>query len=207
MLTGGKPYYLAGMSPVLIGAGAQPAADWLARGRTGLRRGLIGAAVVLSLAIAPVTLPVLPVSALHRTPIVALNYDSGETVGWPAFVAEIESAYRSLPHSQRSSAIVLASNYGEAGAVDHFGPADGLPAAYSGHNAFWYWGPPPASAITAIVVGYTRNQLGFCGTVRLALLLNNHESVKDDEQGQPVWICQQLRESWRAIWPSQRYFG
>ncbi|MGO8958048.1 MAG: glycosyltransferase family 39 protein [Streptosporangiaceae bacterium] len=207
MLTGGKPYYLAGMFPVLIGAGAQPAADWLARGRTALRRGLVAAAVVLSLAIVPITLPVVPVGSLHNTPVVALNYDAGETVGWPAFVSEIAAAYRSLPPGQRSSAIVLASNYGEAGAVDHFGPADGLPAAYSGHNAFWYWGPPPATATTAIVVGYARGQLGFCGTVRLALTLNNHENVNDDEQGQPVWICQQLRASWQAIWPAQRYFG
>ena len=153
MLTGGKPYYLAGMFPVLIGAGAQPAADWLARGRTALRRGLVAAAVGLSLAIVPITLPVVPVSSLHSTAIVALNYDAGETVGWPAFVSEIAAAYRTLPPGQRSSAIVLTSNYGEAGAVDHFGPADGLPAAYSGHNGFWYWGPPPATATTAIVVG------------------------------------------------------
>jgi 4-amino-4-deoxy-L-arabinose transferase-like glycosyltransferase len=204
MLTGGKPYYLAGMFPVLIGAGAQPAADWLAR--RARRRGLVVAAVALSLASVPITLPVLPASSLHSTPIVALNYDAGETVGWPAFVGEIASAYRSLPPSQRSSAIVLASNYGEAGAVDRFGPADGLPAAYSGHNGFWYWGPPRASATTAVVVGYGRSQLGFCGTVRLALALNNHENLNDDEQGAPVWICQ-LRESWQTIWPSQRYFG
>jgi 4-amino-4-deoxy-L-arabinose transferase-like glycosyltransferase len=207
MLTGGKPYYLAGMFPVLLGAGAQPAADWLGRGRAGLRRGLIAAAAVLSLALVPVTLPVVPVGALHSSSIVKLSYDAGETVGWPAFVSEIATAYRSIPPRQRSSAIVLASNYGEAGAVDRFGPADGLPAAYSGHNAFWYWGPPPAAATTAIVVGYSRGQLGFCGSLRLALRLNNHEDVSDDEQGQPVWICEQLRQSWQAIWPSQRYFG
>jgi hypothetical protein len=205
MLTGGKPYYLAGMFPVLIGAGAQPAADWLARGVR--RRGLIVAAVALSLPIVPVTLPVVPASSLHRTPIVAMNYDAGETVGWPAFVGEIAAAYRSLPPGQRASAIVLTSNYGEAGAVDRFGPAFGLPSAYSGHNAFWYWGPPPAWATTAVVVGYARSQLGFCGTVRLALQLNNYVNVHDDEQGAPVWICQQLRGSWQAIWPSQRNFG
>lgn len=46
----------------------------------------------------PITLPVLPVSVVHGTPIVTLNYDAGETIGWPAFVAEIAAAYRSLPH-------------------------------------------------------------------------------------------------------------
>jgi hypothetical protein len=73
--------------------------------------------------------------------------------------------------------------------------------------SFWYWGPPPAAATTAIVVGYSRSQLGFCGTVRLAGMLSNHLDVSDDEQGAPVWICQHLRDSWAAIWPSQRHFS
>ena len=104
-----------------------------------------------------------------------------------------------------SRAPVLARNYGEAGAVDRFGPADGLTAAYSGHNAFWYW-DPPASATAAVVVGYARAELGFCRSVRLAAHLNNYQRVSDQEQGAPVWICQPGR-SWAAIWPSQRNFG
>ena len=206
MATGGKPYYLAGMFPVLLAAGAQPTVAWLTRGRARLRRGLVVAGLVLSLAEFPITLPILPVSVVHDTPIVALNTDSGETIGWPAFVHEIAAVYSSLPVSQRPAATVLTSNYGEAGAVDRFGPADGLPAAYSGHMAFWYWGPPPAAATIAIVVGYPRSQLGFCRSVQLAAFLNNHLDVNDNEQGAPVWICRQLRASWRAIWPSQRHF-
>lgn len=207
MATGGKPYYLAGMFPILLAAGAEPAVGWLNRGRVRLRRNLMIAAFVLSIAELPITLPVLPVSVLHSTPIVALNYDAGETIAWPTFVHQIGAVYHSLPASQRASATVLASNYGEAGAVDRFGPADGLPRAYSGHMSFWYWGPPPASATTAIVVGYARSQLGFCGSVTLAARLNNHVKVSDDEQGAPVWVCRDLRVSWRAIWPSQRSFG
>jgi hypothetical protein len=206
MATGGKPYYLAGMFPVLLGAGAQPVVDWAARGRVRLRRGLITAAFVLGGVLIPITLPVLPASVVYKTPIVALNYDAGETIGWPAFIGEVAAVYRSLPAAERASATILASNYGEAGAVDRFGPADGLPPAYSGHNAFWYWGPPPAAATSALVIGYDRGQLGFCRSVRLGAVLNNRVGVNDDEQGEPVWVCQ-LRESWRAIWPSQRYFG
>ena len=205
MLTGGKPYYLTGMFPVLLAAGAQPTADWVARARKP-RRLLVAAGLALSLLELPITLPVLPVSVVHDTPIVALNYDAGETIGWPTFVAEIAAAYRALPAGQRATAVILTGNYGEAGAVDRFGPADGLPAAYSGHNGFWYWGPPPASATTAVVVGYARTQLGFCRSVRLAGYLNNHERVTDQEQGAPVWICQPDR-SWAAIWPSRRDFG
>jgi hypothetical protein len=116
-------------------------------------------------------------------------------------------AYRSLPAAQRSATTVLASNYGEAGAVDHFGPADGLPTAYSGHMSFWYWGPPPAWATTAIVVGYPRSRLTFCGSARLAAHLNNHVGINDDEQGAPVWICQHLTRTWPAIWTTQKDFS
>jgi Dolichyl-phosphate-mannose-protein mannosyltransferase len=207
MATGGKPYYLAEYLPVLVAAGAQPAVDWITREHSRARSVLFGVAVVISILMLPITLPILPVTVVHDTPIVALNYDAGETIGWPAFVREIASVYHSLPSAQQSSATVLTSNYGEAGAVDRFGPADGLPAAYSGHMSFWYWGPPPAAATTAIVVGYARGQLGFCGTVRLGTILNNHLGVNDNEQGAPVWICQNLRRSWAAIWPSQRHFS
>jgi Dolichyl-phosphate-mannose-protein mannosyltransferase len=206
MATGGKPYYLAVMFPVLLAAGAQPAVDWIARARS-RRRGLLAAGLVLSAAALPITLPIVPVSVVHDTPIVKLNYDAGETIGWPAFVAEIARVYRSLPAAQRSSAIVLTSNYGEAGAVDRFGPADGLPDAYSGHDSFWNWGPPPASATTAVAVGFAASELGVCRSLRQAATLNNDLGVDDQEQGEPVWVCTQLRRSWAAIWPSLRYLG
>jgi hypothetical protein len=206
MVTGGKPYYLAVYFPVLLAAGAQPAVDWAGRAHRGHRAGLITAGLVLAVLELPITLPVLPLSVVHDTPIVTLNYDAGETIGWPTFVGEISAVYRSLPPAQRRATTIVTSNYGEAGAVDRFGPADGLPAAYSGHMSFWYWGPPPARATTAIVVGYQRSQLTFCRSARLATHLNNHLGVNDQEQGAPVWICPQLTASWQAIWPGQKHF-
>ncbi|HLM85264.1 MAG TPA: glycosyltransferase family 39 protein [Solirubrobacteraceae bacterium] len=208
IVTGGKPYYLGGMFPLLLAAGAQPVLQWMRRGRPRVRRALLVAAVMLSLTAIPVTLPIVPVGDLHDTAIVKLNYDAGETVGWPAYVHEIANVYASLPAAQRRTTVVLASNYGEAGAVDHYGPADGLPAVYSGHMAYWYWGPPPASTNTAVAVGLERNTLAaFCGALHLAVHLDNHLDVNDDEQGEPVWVCSDLRAPWTAIWPTLRDFG
>jgi 4-amino-4-deoxy-L-arabinose transferase-like glycosyltransferase len=208
IVTGGKPYYLAGMFPVLFAAGAEPTINWMRRGRARLRRGLVIAAIALSLTSIPVTLPVLPVGLVRDTPIVNLNYDAGETIGWPTFVREIAAVYQSLPRAQRAHAIVLASNYGEAGAVDRFGPAFGLPPAYSGHMAFWYWGPPPASADTVVAVGFGAAQLtGVCRQPLLAGHLNNRLGVSDQEQGAPVWVCQRAGQPWRRIWPRLRDFG
>ncbi len=208
IITGGKPYYLGGMIPLLLAAGAQPVIEWLQRGRVRARRAAIVAAFVLTLAELPVLLPLVPVGDLHNTSIVKLNYDAGETVGWPTYVHEIAGVYDELPTAARPRTIVLASNYGEAGAVDRYGPADRLPAVYSGHNAYWYWGPPPASATTAVAVGFDRDQLTpFCGTLRLAATLNNRVDVNDDEQDAPVWVCADLRKRWAAVWPGLRDFG
>ena len=208
-VTGGKPYYLGAMFPVLLAAGAQPAVDWARRGRARLRTGLLVAALILTpLITIPVALPAVPVADLHRTSIVAVNYDAGETIGWPAYLRQIAAVYWSLPAAQRSKTIVVGSNYGEAGAVDHLGRPYGLPAAYGVHNAYWYWGPPPASATAAVAVGFGRPTLTpVCGTLRLAAHLNNHLGVNDDEQGAPVWLCSTLRHPWTAIWPRLRNLG
>jgi hypothetical protein len=207
--SGGKPYYLGGMFPLLVAAGARPTVAWVRRGRSLVRRGALLAALALSAATAvPLMLPVVPVGTLHRTPIVAVNYDAGETVAWPTYVGEIAAVYRRLPAGQRASAVILASNYGEAGAVDRFGSAWGLPQAFSGHNGFWYWGPPPASARTVVAVGFERSYLErFFGSCRLASQLDNHLGVDDDEQHAPVWVCSGLRGNWRTLWPEFRQLG
>jgi hypothetical protein len=203
---GGKSYYLANMLPVLVSAGAQPSIDWLHRGRIGLRKSLLTVALSVTVVTTVlVTLPVLPATALHRTPIVALNYDEGETVGWPTYVGQIAAAYRQIPLPQ---AAILASNYGEAGAVDRLGPALGLPSAFSVQDGFWYWGPPPRDVRTFLVVGFGPDTLArVFRHCRVATHLHNHESVKNQEQGVPVRVCRQLRSSWTTLWPGLRDLG
>jgi hypothetical protein len=196
--TGGKPYYLGGMFPLLLAAGAPAAVRWLRRGDQARRRLALGAAFVLSSGSIAITLPVVPVASLHSTPIVSFNYDAGETVAWPTFVREIASVYDTV---RADDAIVLASNYGEAGAVDHYGQRYGLPHAYSGQTGYWYWGPPPAAARTAVAVGFTRPEItrAFTGC-RLAARLDNHLAIDDDEQRAPVWVCTDPVAPWRVLW-------
>jgi 4-amino-4-deoxy-L-arabinose transferase-like glycosyltransferase len=209
IVTGGKPYYLGGLIPVLLAAGAQPEIEWMARGRVRLRRGILYAALAVTAVTAVVvTLPVIPVGDLQNTNIGSLNYDAVQTVGWPAYVSEIAAVYHGLPTSEQASTAVLTTSYAEAGAVDRFGPALGLPRAYSGHDGFWYWGPPPASATTFVAVGYDRGFLEQTfGSVRLATRLNDHLGVNNDNQGAPVWVCTEPRGSWQALWPTFRYLG
>ncbi len=206
LVTGGKAYYLAAYLPVLVAAGSQPTIDWLGRGRIRLRRTVAGAALVLT-ALGTITfaLPVLPLGLVHDTPIVALNYDDGETIGWPTFVSQIAHVYNTVPQGQRSTTSILASNYGEAGAVDRFGASFGLPPAFSGQDGFWYWGPPPSSARTFVVVGFTQQKLAsLFGACTLETRLNNQLGVDDQEQGSAVWTCSAPKAGWSVLWPRLR---
>ncbi len=150
MASGGKPYYLAGLLPALIAAGAVQVDGWLGHGRRRLRRGLLVAAVAGSAAIdLTIALPVLP--ADRAGPVIAANADVGETIGWPELARTVANVRRRLPGAER--VVILARNYGEAGAIDRYGPALGLPHAYSGHNAYGDSGPPPDGSAPVIALG------------------------------------------------------
>jgi len=104
--------------------------------------------------------------------------------------------------------VILTANYGEAGAVSWFGPAAGLPAAYSGMNNFWLWGPPPASATCVLAVNVDPALLREeFAQVRLLGVFSNGIGVRDDEQGVPIYLATGLRTSWAKAWPAFRYYG
>ena len=205
LLTGGKPYYLAGLYPVLLAAGAEPVLAWARRGAGRVRTGLLAAALVISLAIdATLGLPVVPVARLADTPIPDVNYDAGETVGWPAFAAAIQRVRDGLPAGARVA--VVTGNYGEAGAVDRFAPD--LAPAYSGHNSYWTWGPPPKDTDVVIAVGIPEQRLAqWFGRVEEAGRVDNGVGLDNDEQGTPVLTARDRRVPWSEIWPQLRHLG
>lgn len=41
----------------------------------------------------------------------------------------------------------------------------------------------------------------------LAVRLDNHLGVANDEQGAPVWVCSELRAPWSWVWPRLRTLG
>ena len=158
-----------------------------ARGRDGRRWGrwaLLAAGAVVTLAAVPIAIPVLPAVTLHTVPLQTINYDLAETIAWPREVALIAREYDALPAAQRDRTTILTGNYGEAGAVDRYGPGLGLPAAYSGSNNFWLWGPPPAADRSAIAINldpsFLRREFRH---VRQIATFYNGLGVSDDEQG------------------------
>ena len=202
LVTGAKPYYTMGLLLALLGAGGVVAERWL-RGKR-VRQLALGLAVAVSALIAAaLTLPFVPAREVHATPIPDVNEDAIETIGWPVFTRTVAGVWRRLPQSERSHAVVFASNYGEAGAIARFGPEFGMPHAYSGHNAFWRFGRPPDGARPIVVVGYHRRaslRRIFAGCV-LSARIDNGVALDNEEQGAPIWTCPRTVKTWSRLWP------
>jgi 4-amino-4-deoxy-L-arabinose transferase-like glycosyltransferase len=205
MATGGKPYYLAGLLPVLLAAGAMAVDGWLERGQPLVRKAALGAALVASGAIGLIiSLPVLPAGSAG--PVIDVNEDVGETIGWPDFARTVARVQRGLPNTER--AVILTRNYGEAGAIDRYGSALGLPRAYSGHNAYGYWGPPPDGSAPVIAVGLHPGEVSaHLHGCRVAARIDNRAGIENDEQGNPVLVCRGPRRRWSREWPALRHLG
>ncbi|MEV6278481.1 glycosyltransferase family 39 protein [Nocardia sp. NPDC051832] len=203
LVTGGKAYYLGGMYPILLAAGAVPVAAWLARNR--IRWAAAGFVVALNAAFSAVLfLPVLPVSALNDSPVLAVNYDAGETIGWPEFVRQIGAVRSELG----PAVAILTANYGEAGAIERFGAAYNLPTPHSGHNAYWWWGPPSDTASEVITIGIDPDRLtAVFADCRSAGHLDNGLDLDNDEQGEPILVCRNPRAPGSELWPEAKHLG
>lgn len=205
LITAGKPYYLSGLWAALWAAGAVEIE------RNGAPRGFgwltsIPMYAITGITTVLLTLPVYPVKWLADTPQPVINADSAETVGWPRFAAQVADVYRALPPDERPAATIVVGNYGEAGALDKYGPGLGLPHAYSGHNGYWYFGRPPDTGGPTIVVGPDNVAEGaelhrFWSDVRPVARIDNGVGLDNQEQGKPVWVCRGQRAAWTRLWP------
>jgi Dolichyl-phosphate-mannose-protein mannosyltransferase len=212
-ILGGKPYYPGAAYTFLLAAGCVPLERWLAARKSQAYRLLpavrMGTAMLVgALIAAPVTLSVLPARALHTVPLQKINYDLAETIAWPKLVALVAREYHALPAAQQGQTTILTGNYGEAGAIDRYGPGLGLPQVYSGANNFWLWGPPPAGRPDAIAVNidpaFLRRE--FTHVRRIATFWNGL-GVSDDEQGAQVFLATGLKSSWAHAWPAFRNYS
>jgi hypothetical protein len=209
LLTGGKPYYLAGLYPMLLAAGAGPTVAWARRGRGRLRWRLLAGAVAFSAVVGgTITLPVVPLDRLAASSLVEVSYDLGEQVGWPRFAATVHGVYAGLRPEEQATAVLFTANYGEAGAIDRYGPALGVPKAYSGHNGYGLWGPPPETGGPTLAVGYSATALSrYWGSVQPAAIITSGHGVDNDENGEVVYLCRGQVRPWAAIWPELRHLG
>lgn len=168
--THGKAYYLTSIYPTLLAIGAV----WV-EGRVhgvGWRRAALSAVAVTGLMLAPYAVPILPertfirymaitglspsASAAEHMRLGVLPQHFADMHGWREMAQKVAAVYHALPPADRLGAVFFGQNYGEAAAIDVFGPALGLPAAISGHNNYWLWGPRGHDGSVVLIIGGDR---------------------------------------------------
>jgi hypothetical protein len=126
----------------------------------------------------------------------------GDQFGWPVLVEEVASVYNSLPPEQRAKTAILAGNYGEAGAIDLFGPKYGLPTALSGHQNHYYWGTRGFTGDTVITIQYGPHYLSrICDSVREGAMHTDPWGMA--EENHAIYVCH-LKQPLAEIWEDQK---
>ena len=171
----GKNYYLTPVYPMLLAAGSVVFEHGIDRPRL---RWLKPVSIILILVqgawFAPVVMPVLPIEQFipymnwlpikvprseHSHERAALPQHYADQFGWHEIVSEVAVAWNRIPPDQRANCGIFAQDYGQAGAIDWYGPAYGLPASLSGHQTWYLWGPRGYSGNCLIVLDDSREKL------------------------------------------------
>jgi hypothetical protein len=143
--------------------------------------------VVQAMASLPISVPVVPQSSLARFGLDDFRKDYADTVGWPQLVAQVAAVYAQLSPAQQQTSVILVSNYGEAGALDLYGPALGLPHPISPQLTYWYWKPAHVDARTAVVVGLNAATLHrLFAAVNQVATIQAVDGVRSEEVGRPI---------------------
>ncbi len=210
----GKAYYLAPAYPMLLAGGGVAIERFTDRRARWLRPVSLLAVTVIGAALAPLAMPILsPEATFHyvqtlgidapqeeRNARRALSQHLADRFGWDNMVATIARVHRALPPAERARAAIFAGNYGEAGAVNLFGPSQGLPPAISGHNNFWLWGPGEATGEVTIVVGLPAEALQrLCEEVEQAETVESPWAMPY-ETDLPVYVCRRLKRPLPEVW-------
>ncbi|CAN5658323.1 glycosyltransferase family 39 protein [soil metagenome] len=201
LLSGGRPYYPLALTLTVVLAGTVATDRWM---RTPSRRRWITAVVALNaLTALPISLPVLPIDWVDDSPGAALNDQLAETVGWPELADDVAAVVAGLPADERDRAVLLTLSYGEAGALDRFGPERDLPPVYSGHNSYWDWRRPTDDGAPVVTVRYPpaliERHFESCEEVAR---VDNGRGIDNEAQDAPILICRGLRGSWSDVWPT-----
>ena len=217
LLLHGKNYYLAPIYPVMLAAGAVVIEASIERPRHPWPK--LAIVVVLLAAgayFAPIVIPIfspdkfitytkyLPMKLPHMEHSHAaaiLPQWYSDQFGWREIVSETALAWNRIPLEQRGDCGIFAQDYGQAGAIDFFGPRYGLPPALSGHQTYFLWGPRGYSGNCLIVVGDRKQKLEqlfehveFVGT--------SPDNAYALEREIPVFICTGAKfGSLAQFWP------
>jgi len=220
----GKDYYVAPIYPMVIAAGAVAWEGGLNRWPVTQSRFWPKAAMLVmiaagGIAVAPLMLPLLsPDGWLAYSQKIGIRPAKAEAhhesllpqyladqFGWPELVQQVAEIYNSLPPEERSRTGILAGNYGEAGAINLFGPKYGLPRAYSRHQTYWYWGPPTEAYQNLIFLQFSREDVQDNCTTWQGFEHYNRFGMA--EENATIYLCRDVQFDLRKVWYHYKHWN
>ena len=207
-----KNYYVFPIYPMLLAGGAVVIERWLAGRAVWTRAAVITIIWLTALPVVPLVTWMLPPERLlayqkaigFKPSKAEVHHESllpqpiADQFGWPEMAGEVATIYNSLPPDERAQTGIWAGNYGEAGAINQFGPRYGLPRAWSRHQNHWYWGPPPQVFKNLIVIQWSLEDVRDNCTSFQAF--EHYQRFGMGEENTPMYLCRGVTFDIQKIW-------
>jgi len=216
-----KNYYVAPIYPILFAAGAI-GLERMAQGRrigTWVRSIYIALVIVVGVVLMPFSVPVFSPEnflryqkALGFKPPEIEHQQNGplpqwfaDEFGWQEMVEKVAKVYNSLPPEERARTAIFSNSWGEAAAVDFYGPRYGLPQAISKHNSYWMWGPGKYDGSTMIILrSGGRDEPKLFQSVEAVGRVEHPYSRRDEYFD--IYLCRGLNVNLQDVWPRLKHF-
>lgn len=217
-----KAYYIQASYPMLFAGGAvfwerlwqnKQYVKWL-------KSAYLVVMIIEGAILAPMMLPVLPVDDFityqHRlgieTPKTEVSHVGplpqwyGDMFGWPEMVETVAKVYNNLPPEERAKTAIVAGNFGEAGAIDLFGPSYGLPKAISGHQTYYLWDPRNYTGEVLILLGTSKDLAEqYCDSVEESEKVGHPYAMREEHY--TILICRDLKGGLQENWPKMKHWN
>ncbi len=119
---------------------------------------------------------------------IELTGDYADMFGWEEQVALVDSLYQVNCTDGKTTCVIWAENYGEAGAIKILGDKYGLPDPISMHGSFWLWGYQNKDADLWISIGNETESVESVFEENVLVKRVYHKYSIDEENGIPVYL-------------------
>ena len=215
-----RPDRILAVYPMLFAAGGLTIGQFIQRFRIRriLQTAILLVLLVLGSSMVPIGVPLLPPSLatgyfkelgvstqIEKGVKLSLPQWHADRFGWEKMSANVAKVYQSLPEEEKSQTAIIATNYGEAGAIEFFASQYPVPQVFSPHNNYHLWGSPGKDIRTYIVIGIHLESLS--SVFEDVQQAGMHTCTYCRENNLPIYVCRRAKFSIKDLWPEMGVVG